>query len=274
LYLQFSSILAHNITIMSAVEQKKESIRVALQELESPSSERSAYEAMETLYKAVIRDFDDDPSESIGDFVGDDDFKEEIFSARVVQVVMDVSQDKNAYPPNFYHLSCCALHSLCCDNVELANAFLAHDGDAFLLESLEAFSSDQFLLTSCFTVHNAVIESLDEIESAAFAGMTLGKLVDVFELNLETADAKFYQHYCLAVSIGLGPHLDDDVKNKCFHRIVSHVWHGITMHKHDDEVQDLGRRFLRYLVGEETAKKMIDHAEMHHCEDEECAGCA
>jgi hypothetical protein len=258
---------------MSAVEQKKERIRVALQELGDPTSKMSTWEAMETLRTEACLDFFDLDG-SIGDFVGDDDFKEEIFSARVIQVLITVAQDKKAYPPKFYRSGIILLYFFCSDNTEFATTFTANGGVEFLLETLEVFSSHQRVLPTCFALHNAVIDSLDEHESAAFAGMTLGKLVDVFELNLETADAKFYQHYCLAVSIGLGPHLDDDVKNKCFHRIVSHVWHGITMHKHDDEVQDLGRRFLRYLVGEETAKKMIDHAEMHHCEDEECTGCA
>jgi hypothetical protein len=78
---------------LSVVEQKKESIRAALQELDNPTIPMSTYEAMYVLQQTLCEDFDDD--DSIGDFVGDDDFKEEIFSARVIQVVMDVSQDKS-----------------------------------------------------------------------------------------------------------------------------------------------------------------------------------
>jgi hypothetical protein len=82
---------------------------------------------MKTLHQAVCHDFDDLDG-SIGDFVGDDDFKEETFAATVVQAVMDVSQDKEAFPPNFYHLSCGILTLLCWDNSELANAFVANSG--------------------------------------------------------------------------------------------------------------------------------------------------
>jgi hypothetical protein len=257
---------------MSVVEQKKESIRAALQELESPASTLSAHEAMKTLHQAVFHDFDDEDG-SIGDFAGDDEFKVEIFSARVVQVVMDASpRDKEAFPFNFYHLACSVLFSLCNDNTELANAFVAHDGALFLLEYLEAFSSDQFLLLSCFMLYRAVIESLDDIDKLSFAGMTLGKIVEVFEVNYETSNEYLYEQYCVVVTFSFSPGCK--VKNNLFQRIVSHVWHGVIKHKYDEDAQDTGRYLLRRLVGEETAKGMIGHAEMHHCEDEECAGCA
>jgi hypothetical protein len=174
-----------------------------LQELASPTSQKSAFEAMSTLQLAVAHDFDDD--RSIGDFAGDDDFKEEIFSARVVQIVMDVSQDKEKYPPCFYHPTCSVLFFLCSNNTDLATTFVANGGVEFLLERLETFSSNQFLLITVFALYKAVIESLDENESAAFAGMTLGKLVDVFQLNFETQDERFYHHYCSVVGSSFDP---------------------------------------------------------------------
>jgi hypothetical protein len=252
------------------VDEKKKSIRASVQELNSPASTLSAYDAMNTLFQAVFHDFDDE--DSIGNFVGDDDFKAEIFSARVVQAVMNVSQDKEAFRPNFYHRACSTLSCLCSNSIELATAFIANGGVEFLLKYLEAFSSDQFLLVSCFGVHQAVIESLDKSEASAFAGMTLEKTVDVFELNHGTAGTNLYQQYCVVVSYPF--RLGREVNNILFQRIASHVWHGIIKHKHDEETQKTGRGFLRNLVGEESAKEMIDHAEMHHCEDEECAGCA
>jgi hypothetical protein len=51
---------------VSVVQQKKEeSIRVALQELDHPTSKMSAYEAMGMLHWAVCGDFDDDNDGSI-----------------------------------------------------------------------------------------------------------------------------------------------------------------------------------------------------------------
>jgi hypothetical protein len=258
---------------MSAVEQKKERIRVALQELGDPTSKMSTWEAMETLRTEACLDFFDLDG-SIGDFVGDDDFKEEIFSARVIQVLITVAQDKKAYPPKFYRSGIILLYFFCSDNTEFATTFAANGGVEFLLETLEAFSSNQPLLDTCFLVYRAVIESLDENESAAFAGMTLGKLVDVFELNYETADEEFYKNYCVALGNNLKPGLDLVVNKKYFPRIASQAWHGIMKYKNDEVVQYFGRRLLNYIVGPETAEEMIDHAEMHHWEDEECGGCA
>jgi hypothetical protein len=263
---------------MSVVEQKKETIRAALQELESPSSQLIDYEALRTLNNIWLSHSFEEFDGSIGDFVGDDDFKEEIVSVRVVQVLITVVQDKKAYPPKFYAATCSALFFLCSDNSELATAFVANGGVEFLLETLEAFSSNQPLLCICFVLHKAVIESLgvNGNESEAFAGMTLEKLVDVFELNYETADEQFYKFYCFSVghSFGTGFDLDLAVKKKCFPRIVSHVWHGVIKHKYDEVAQGIGRRHLRCLVGEEISKKMIDYAEMHHCSEEEYAACA
>jgi hypothetical protein len=255
------------------VVEKKKFIRASVQELNRPASVMSAHEAMKTLCWAVCLDFDVHGG-SIGVFVGDDDFKEEIFSARVIQVIIiyTVSQDKDEYPSNFYHCGCCILYLLCSDNTELADVFVAHDGVEFLLESLEAFSSDQFLLTRCFTIHVSVMGSLSENRSAAFAGMMiLGKLVDVFELNYETANEMLYYQYCVDVgnSLFLPGVCLDVVNKKVFQRIVSHVWHGVIKHKYYEKAQSVGRRLLCYLVGKEAAKEMIEHrAEMHHCEGE------
>jgi hypothetical protein len=145
---------------------------------------------------------------SIGDFVGNDDFKEEISSALVVQAVMDVAQDKYSYSPPFYGSACSEIYFLCYKNTELATAFVASSGVEFLLETLEDFTSDQPLLLACFAVHRAVIESLDGSEREHFAGMTLETLLDVAELNFERADEQFYQYYCVAVLNSFGPGLE------------------------------------------------------------------
>jgi hypothetical protein len=248
-------------------DEKKECIRAALQELDHPTCNMSACAAMRTLHQTVCHEFDclDEPS---GDFAGDDDFKEEIFSARVIQVVMAVSQDKEEYTPTFYHSACSIISLLCRENAELGITFVTNGGVKFLLDCLETFS----LLTISFLLYKAVMKSLDEDELADFGGMTLGKLVDVFQLNFETADEHLYKYYCVAVSQSFGP--GREVNTNLRESILSHVWHGVLKHKYDEEAQFIGRNFLRFLVGEEKAKIMIDQADMRHCAEEECAGCA
>ena len=161
---------------MSVVlDQQKESIRAALQELDHPTSQMGAFKAMSMLLQTVCHDFD--YYGSSGDFSGDDDFKEEIFSARVIQVVMDVSHDKEEYPPLFYPSAYSILYILCRNDTELATTFVTNGGVEFLLECLETSSSDQVHLITCITLYKAVIKNLDTNESAAFVGMTLEKLV-------------------------------------------------------------------------------------------------
>jgi hypothetical protein len=255
---------------MSVVEQKKERIRVALQELDHPTCKMSACEAMRTLGDVWSSGFFEESDESDCTFAGDD-FKEEIYSARVVQTLITVAQDNNAYPESFYQSTWYILYFICSNNTELANAFVANGGVGFLLEALEDFSSNQYLLIFCFAVYKAVIESLDANEKDAFAGMTLGKLVDVFELNYDTADEELYINYCFAVCHSFGH--GNEVIGNSLKRILSHAWRGVIKHKYDEEAQDVGRFLLRHLVPK-SAKMLIDHAEMRHCAEEDCARCA
>jgi hypothetical protein len=112
-------------------------------------------------------------------------------------------------------------------------------------------------------------------ENASTGIIVLGKLVDVFELNYQTANETLYNKYCLCVGDSLfGPGVHLYLSKNVFQRIVSHVWNGVIKHKYDEKAQEYGRHLLCILVGKEIAKEMIDHAGMHHCEDEECAGCA
>jgi hypothetical protein len=101
-----------------------------------------------------------------------------------------VSRNKEEYPPGFYHSACGILCIVCSESTELATTFV-DGGVEFFLETLEAFSSDQFILISCFGVHKAVIESLNANESVSLSGMTLEKLLDVVQLNFEIADETF-----------------------------------------------------------------------------------
>jgi hypothetical protein len=254
---------------MSVVEQKKDRVRVALQELDYPTSVVSTSEAMVILNDIWMSDSFEEIDGSIGDLVGDDDFKEEIFSTRVIRAVMDVAQDKISYPPSFYGSACSVLYFLCCKNTELATTFVANGGVEFLLETLEDFSSDQPLLLACFALHRAIIETLDGNEREHFAAMTLETLLEVAELNSESVDEQFYQYYCVAVMNSFRPGLDLRVDMKCYHRSVYFVWRGLFKKECDDKIQVAGRAVLCYLVGEERAKKMIDNAAVHHCYDQE-----
>jgi hypothetical protein len=177
---------------------------------------------------------------------------------------MDASQQEEEFHPSFYRYSCAILSLLFCENAELANAFVAHDGALFLLEYLESFSSNRPILISCFALYRAILCNLNATESTAFAGLIMEKLADVFELNCETTDELFYHFYCSAVGSSFR-HAGDagvGVDTKVLERIVLHVWRGIHAYKHDEGAHDAGRDLLFYLVGEETAKEMIDHAEM------------
>jgi hypothetical protein len=261
---------------MSVVEQKKELIRAAVQELESPASLLSTSESMQTLCSTVCFDFDDQNG-SIGDFMDDDGFKDEIFSARVIQVVITAAKVNEEYDSHVYYCAGAILSMICFENTELTDTFVALDGVEFLLESLEAFSSDQLLLSGCISGCAIIMPSLNANESADFAAMLiLEKLVDVFELNYQTADELLYYKYCLCVGNSLfhPSGVRFEVKKESFQRMVSHLWNGVIKHKYDEDAQKHGRRLLYLLVGTEAAKEMIDHAEMHHCEDEDCAGCA
>jgi hypothetical protein len=59
-------------------------------------------EAMEKIHTTVADGFHDD-GDSKGEFVGDDDFKLEIFSVNVLQVIINAITADKEYPPVFDH---------------------------------------------------------------------------------------------------------------------------------------------------------------------------
>jgi hypothetical protein len=98
----------------SSIDEKKESIRVAMATLrtfthsettiaiEAPL-ETSAMKAMETVHTVFLEGFRDS-GDSKGEFVDDDDFFNEIFAYNVAQVMIDVIQqaDNDSPPPLLY----------------------------------------------------------------------------------------------------------------------------------------------------------------------------
>lgn len=65
-----------------------------------------------------------------------------------------------------------------------------------------------------------------------------------------------------------------DIESTLFQRMIQSVYDGVVVFPDDEECQDIGRYVLNLLLGPEDAKAMIDHAEMHHCQDAECSGAA
>jgi hypothetical protein len=108
--------------------------------------------------------------ESIGDFFSDDDFKEELLTARANQDLITVAHDENALPKIFSVNLLCLLLSL----QQQHHRFHGERGGVeFPSQSLEAFSSNQPLVHACFAIRRFVIERLDGIdEKSSFAGMT------------------------------------------------------------------------------------------------------
>ena len=85
--------------------------------------------------------------------------------------------------------------------------------------------------------------------------------------------AKLYDFACMTLMHCFGPNikLTKEEKMDLTPRLIQAVWEGITIYPHDENAQKYGRYFLNRLIGKKNAKIMIDHSEMHHCEDAECS---
>jgi hypothetical protein len=75
----------------------------------------------------------------------------------------------------------------------------------------------------------------------------------------------------LVPCFGPNTKLTKEEKVDLFPRIAEAVCEGIAIYPHDEEAQLSGRYCLNRLIGKKNAKIMIDHSEMHHCEDAECS---
>jgi len=223
---------------------------------------------------AISFGFDKDPGDS-GIFSTDETFKEELFSAQVVSDIMTAVKatkgDSGDYSPELCTSVSITLYVLMKETPEPAEAAYAHGGVDFATEVMEAYPAVESLLMTSITYIARMFHTHVPPEMLALA--FLDKVLAAMEIHHDTCDDYFFLRcYCNVLCICWKNGYDMPLHVGA--SVVRFLWHGITKHRDDEEAQYMGREFLRALVGPEKALQMIDQAEMHQAEDDECAGCA
>jgi hypothetical protein len=262
------SVLQPSFIIMSSIEEKMESLLLAMGTLRAfalsettltteasesvaiEASETTAMKAMETVHTVVLEGFRDN-GDYRGEFVDDDDFFNETFALDVVQVMIDVIQAGNdSSPPLFYSWAFGILlvlsHTLNSNEVQCKRVclsltkVLSHNDSSLTLFSY---------LVMCTWTRNM---------GAPFEGamMTLLGII----AKLDVTPGTFYSDFCLAQDICIKPGVEFENEDS-FPQVVNYILGRTIEHTYDEEAQKPVRVMLCHLVGEEAAKKIIDRSD-------------
>jgi len=172
--------------------------------------------------------------------------------------------------PHFYHRS---LGILCMflmqeqDNEEYALQVLEKGGIDSAIGIMQTMGSNEFLQVTGITLLVLLLSNLPVEKCSDLSATILENVVKAMELHKESA--KLFEFGCNAIGNSFAP--GAKISQDLAQRAVSCVWYGVTKHSHDEEAQEVGRCLLYHMVGPETAKAMIDHAEYHHCADADCS---
>jgi hypothetical protein len=238
------------------------SFRAALEELQHPSSASSTTEAMETIHATVLNGFQDGRGSSAR-FVSRDHFEQQILSVKVLQTIIDVMRkpnDEYRYSHVFYFWAAGIL--LVIGRNRKRDRNLMKYNEAFFTiygRPVHMIASNALLLF--FTVAQCAWMSI-EIDDVVLS------YFDNQGPDDETSPDNLYPDFCLAEGniCCVCPGVDFENEDM-FRRVVSHILGGIIETMHDEEAQKPVRVMLRHFVGEEATKKMVEYAEMRHCQD-------
>ena len=80
-----------------------------------------------------------------------------------------------------------------------------------------------------------------------------------------------YIHVCEAIIVSLSKLIPRSVVTPA---LIQSLYGGILAFPNHDRAQAIGKHVLEQLVGKESARAMIDHANIHHCSETGCSRCA
>jgi hypothetical protein len=190
----------------------------------------------------------------------------------------------------FYHSSCGIFFSLLDDDDEtpdprIADAVIKQGGLDCLLECMQSLCvEDAFLAYSCCGLVSQLFSNANSDDKLALslAKKVLPDTLAIMERHgankndssfLSSRSYDIFMACCDILGNCARPG-NDTIKGNTYQRMVQCVWAGVICHRDYCSAQSLGRKLLCHLVGPEAAREMIDHAEMHHCEDADCSSAA
>jgi len=185
-------------------------------------------------------------------------------------IVLSKVLSKRDQTPNFYHKVVSSIFFLAAEREHHWGHFFDSNGLDNLLDLMRFLCLDEFLMTSCVYTLTCFMQHANPQTIKENADRVIQEAVYV--MNFHRESAAFYKATCdlLSYCFPPGAHVEDTT----FHEAVRAVWYGVTSHNYEEHAQRAGRYALRHMVGEKTAKLMIDHSEYHHCSSACCSGAA
>lgn len=201
-------------------------------------------------------------------------FKGLLVSMNVIEALIAATKLDDIVTPHFLHgLGGSIFPYFVTESEERSTLFLNNGGFERYMEILQSdYISEVVVAVSFMNSVASLILSLPDEKRGAIS-------LEIFQLALAITMLDFYKeneivytNACWLMWASIGPHMEghENLRRAAIQR----AYDGILKFPHDEYAQENGRLLLTTLAGEELARDMIEHAEMHHRNECNCAGAA
>jgi len=232
-------------------------LAIKLQEICHPSSPVVAEEALDAIFNLVVQHPDDEA------------LKDSVVSVGAIQVIVDATRRPSA-SPQFLHRALGTFSYLAESSKERSVAIVNQGGLGVSLEIMHKYMFFAYLLITCMLFQVTLLRSVADETRPSIAESIFQNSVQAMQHHEQ--DAQIYRHACsvLAMCCGPGVHIDAELVD----RAVQCTFDGVLRHRRNEDAQMMGLNLLVHFVGPVVARRVMDHVEMHHCEEDECSGSA
>lgn len=213
----------------------------------------NAEEAMEAIFILVVQHEHDEAYKNLFVSVG---------AIEAIVETVRLSVRRPSASPQLLHRALGVLSYLSENSRERSSLVIDKGGLDCSLEIMQRFPYFPFLLITCMLLHSALLRSVPDEKRPHFAEGIF--LATVIAMENEQ-DGTLFTHACVILGICSGPGVY--IHAELVNRAVQSAFDGVVLHVHNQEAQTSGHNVLIYLMGPEAARRMMDHAEMHHSED-------
>jgi len=193
---------------------------------------------------------------------GDEAFKDKMVAMNAIETIVKATKRDSA-SVRLIHRAAGIFVELVEDNKSRSTSFVDRGGVDCIMKIMESRKTNSFLMISCVAVFIMLLHVVSDEQRVLIAARVFEKAFTVMELHYK--GAHLYALSCNVLGLCSGPGVT--IRFELWHRAVQSTFDGIVLLNLHEDAQTIGRHLLVHLIGQEAAIRMIDRAEMRHCQD-------
>lgn len=247
---------SHNIDIPEPIVsgETTRTLTHCLAELRGPCSlaNEVALQFVETMFGLVLDEANQNET-----------FKDHVYSMKGMNTVIDITKRPGATTYFLHRLGGIMFFLLEDDTSgDRTTHFIDYGGLSRCLEIIQSHKTNGFLVTTYIGVLSVLRQGMTTEQYCSNSGGIFETGLQILELHVD--EEELYSNACLMLENSICCYLEG--KAELVVRTVQSVFKGLVKHKDHEDAQSSGHDLLMKLLGPEAARKLIDHAEMHHLE--------